>query len=176
MIFKLMNTAITERSATFANDGMFRNTLLRMWDPSLPRVVFIMLNPSTADAEKDDQTIRTLIAFAQLWGYGSLMVVNLFTLRATDPKEMKKHPCPQGPDCERSIEEALDHPSTTLCVLAWGQHGSHLGQDRKILDLIMSRKWRWHMGVKCFGRTKAGFPKHPLYLRRDTKLEDWIFN
>lgn len=139
-----------ESGATFDCTGVFRYRLWRRWDDG-PSVCFIMLNPSTADAERDDPTIRRCIRFARDWGYGGLDVVNLFAYRATDPRALRSVADPVGPLNGRAIAEAVE--GATLTIAAWGA---------------------WPAGTPplsaplyCLGMNRDGSPKHPLYIRAD---------
>lgn len=132
--------------------------------------VFVMLNPSTADGEQDDPTIRRCVAYAKAWGYDRMEVVNLFAWRATDPKELlavSADDDPVGFDNQEAIENAVFHAGLVVC--AWGVTGCHLGQDETTLGWIADaveiiadegRK----IEVTALKRTKEGFPAHPLYL------------
>ncbi|AYJ85746.1 DUF1643 domain-containing protein [Sphingomonas paeninsulae] len=130
--------------------------------------LFIMLNPSTADAEQDDPTIRRCVAFAKAWGYDRMEVVNLFAWRATDPSEvlaMTAKGDPIGRDNQRHVELALDDAGLVVC--AWGAHGGHIGQDETMLGWIDGH---WADPIPhALKVTKHGFPAHPLYLRADLK-------
>lgn len=152
------------RWATITDDGRHRLVLGRLWDRSLGRVLFCMLNPSTADADVDDPTIRRCIGFARTWGYGSLIVVNLFSLRATDPRELKKVTLYDaiGPDNAMGIHEELG--VVDLAIAAWGVHGTLGMQNREVRDL-----GHWHH----LGLTKDGHPRHLLYLRSTVTPEPW---
>src|SRR5689334_18589152 len=108
--------------ALFDPTGRYRYRLWRQWDPAKPAVAFVMLNPSTADATTDDPTIRRCFGFAQGWGFGRLEVVNLFALRATDPRELARHPDPVGPANDAHIAAAL--ALTDQAVAAWGCGGA----------------------------------------------------
>jgi hypothetical protein len=138
-------------------EGRYRYRLWREWGEG-PRVCFVMLNPSTADAEQDDPTIRRCIGFAKVLGAGSLDVVNLYALRATDPREIARDAAPVGPANNTYIDEAARRAEMVIC--AWGAH-SH-ARDRAATVLGILRR----AGVKpmCLRRTKAGHPAHPLYL------------
>lgn len=121
-----------------------------------------MLNPSTADASRDDPTIRRCVAFARAWGYGGVEVVNLFALRATHPFYLRASAEPVGPDNDRHILLAARRAEHT--VLAWGIHGELGGRGADVLALL-SRRTR----ALCLGWTRQGHPRHPLYLRRDAR-------
>ncbi|UJX46613.1 DUF1643 domain-containing protein [Xanthobacter sp. YC-JY1] len=133
--------------------------------------VFIMLNPSTADGEQDDPTIRRCVGFARAWGFDRLEVLNLFAYRATEPRQLLALTHDQDPVGEhnsRAFQSVLS-PSRTLgtIVCAWGAHGAHLGQDETALGWLGSRL-RFALGL-----TKAGHPKHPLYVKGDAALVEF---
>lgn len=144
--------------AALSENRLYRYSLHRRWAPTSP-VRFIMLNPSTADATADDPTIRRCMGFARAWGYGGIVVHNLYALRATDPRELLAHPDPVGPDNDRYLRDA---DSAGLTVCAWGAHPAAARRaDRVIGMLLGSGAAPHHLGL-----TKAGAPRHPLYLPR----------
>lgn len=149
-----------DRTAVISPCGTYRYLLTRVWDQTLPNVGFIMLNPSTADADTDDPTIRRCVGFAKSWGYGGIAVRNLYALRSTDPRALRTHPHPHGPDNYRYLEAAI-HDALTVC--AWGANADPI-DSRGLIDALIGWGGRPHH----LGLTKAGFPKHPLYLRADT--------
>lgn len=148
------------KSAKFSYDRMYRYELWRWWEKSKPFVMFIGLNPSTADETNDDPTVRRCIGFAQDWGYGGLCMVNLFALRATDPKVMLDFVKSVGPDNDEHLIMVSDKAGKIIA--AWGNHGSHRNRDKEIMAFIPD--------MFCLGITKKGNPKHPLYLKKDTDL------
>lgn len=158
----LPDTGDIIRSAAFSPCMTWRYTLVREWDKSLPVVTFVLLNPSTADEHQDDPTNRRGIAFARRWGCGTVVFVNLFAYRTPDPKEMKAAHEPVGPENDRHILEQVER--SNMAVAAWGVHGIHHGRDKQVLDLLN------HWPLLCFGTTKEGHPKHPLYIRADQPL------
>jgi len=148
-----------KKGAIISECGKYRYQLWRIWNETKPLIMFVMHNPSTADADSDDPTIRRLIGFAQHWGYGGFYVGNQFPYRATNPKDLKglsvSELCPL--DNIKHINEMSD--KCHLHVLAYGN--------------LFDQKWkpetfdsRWHH----LGLTKAGNPKHPLYLPKDAIL------
>lgn len=159
----LFDTDEMQKGAEFSSCRQYRYVLWRHWDwqGSARQVMFIGLNPSTADETEDDPTIRRCIRFAKDWGYGGLLMMNAYAFRATDPKVMKAAADPLGP----GNLEAFGYRRTQvgLIVAAWGAHCSE-EHERTICQAIAQP-------VHCLGRTKAGRPKHPLYLRADTKPE-----
>jgi hypothetical protein len=143
--------------------GSYRYWLSRVWDASLPASVWIMLNPSTADASQDDPTIRRVIGFSRAWGCGSATVYNLFALRSTSPVAIRSHADPVGPDNDRHLAGI---PPRARIVAAWGQHGAH--RDR--CSIVCSRLAAAGVRLSCLGTTQSGQPKHPLYIAAATKL------
>lgn len=158
-------------SAILSPCGTYRYTLsrripcvLRWIKPAL----FIMLNPSTADATEDDPTIRKCIGFAKSWQHTDLTVVNLFALRATKPIELLKHPDPVGPDNDKHVAEQIEkHAQIGTIVVAWGANKLAQGRARAIAPLLKGAP------VKALQITKDGSPWHPLYVRYDAELTDW---
>ena len=145
----------------------YRFWLLRSWDETLPRVCWVMLNPSTADADRDDPTIRKCIHFSRAWGFGSLTVVNLFARRATMPVELYRMPKVVGPNNDGHIQTAADLAHTI--VAAWGGRGGYLNRDATVTRLL--RKSR--TPVKSLGLTDGGRPRHPLYVRNSVEPVDF---
>jgi hypothetical protein len=150
-------------SATFSADRVYRYALTRQWDSS-PPAVFVMLNPSTADAVRTDPTVTRCLGFARRENCGGLVIVNLFALRATDPRELRGHPDPVGPGNDRFIREHC--AAGRLVIAAWGAHGRLGDRDRAVLALLREAR----IGVRSFGVTTGGMPRHPLYLPRGAQL------
>lgn len=135
----------------------YRYTLYRQWIGTGGTVNFIMLNPSTATDVFDDPTIRKCIGFAKRWGFRRLVVTNLFAFRATDPRELKS--CSPalaiGPD--NDFEAIAREAAGADCIVcAWGLHGSWLGRDSHVMDVVLRGKT-----LGCIGRTRDGAPLHP---------------
>jgi hypothetical protein len=145
------------QSAVLSDCKQYRYSLTRCWDQDKPGIVWIMLNPSVADASLDDPTIRRVIRFSQAWGFGSLEVVNLFAYRATNPADMFSAAFPIGEENDRHIKAALKRAST--CIVAWGAQGGYLRRDVEVLRILAD--------PMCLEVTKEGHPKHPLYCRAD---------
>ena len=144
--------------------GDYRYLLWREWDSQNPTVAFIMLNPSRADAEFNDPTITRCINFAQAWGYGRLEVVNLFAYRTAHPSLLKQTAKPVGSDNDQYVLTTVQHSEQV--ILAWGNHGTWQQQDLHILQLLKN-----YTHLYCFGMTKKGSPRHPLYLHHKTQLQ-----
>lgn len=150
-----------EATAEFSPCRTYRYALTRTWDTRRLPLAFVMLNPSTADAFIVDPTVRRCLGFAQRWGAGGLLVLNVYGLRSADPRVLRRHPDPVGPQNDAIIVARLAEPIARV-VGAWGAHADP-GRARYVVDLI---RQAGHRPV-CLGRTQAGAPRHPLYLRAD---------
>lgn len=148
-----------QRGAVFGAGGRYRYSLTRRWAEKGPTVAFVLLNPSTADAHRDDPTIRRCIGFARGWGFAALEVVNLFAFRSTQPAGLRAAPDPVGPENDHYLVAALRRAPHALA--AWGVHGGLLGRADAVLALAARHRRR----LQCLDVTKAGFPRHVLYLR-----------
>jgi hypothetical protein len=115
-----------------------------------------MLNPSTADAERDDPTIRRCIGFSRAWGFGSAEIVNLFALRATDPGTLRLHADPIGPGTDDHVRSAAAR--VEVVIAAWGAFDFAAARAEQVLSLLPGKR------LHCLGRTRSGAPRHPLYL------------
>lgn len=140
------------REALISPCEKYRYWLLRGWDPALPAVLWVMLNPSTADATKDDATIRRCIKFSRRWGFGTMIVANLFAYRATDPKELHRVGLVEsvGPDNWTWLRSCA--ALTDKGIIAWGNGGYYPRPD-----IPPHQGGWWHLG-----KTKSGEPLHPL--------------
>jgi hypothetical protein len=147
--------------AAFSRCRRYRYALWREWDASLPMVLFVGLNPSTADARQNDPTIRRCIDFARRWGYGSLAVGNLFALRTPYPRVLKAAIDPVGLRNDWWLRKLGREAS--LVIAAWGADGAFLARSESSLELF-DQLW-------CLGRTRSGEARHPLYLRADSAPE-----
>ena len=151
-------------TATISDCGLYRYDLQKIWQPRNGWVCWIMLNPSTADANQEDPTIRRCMGFAEKWGYGGITVGNLFAYRATKAKKMLKADDPIGPENDLYLERLSFAADLTVC--AWGNHGAHLGRARRVLPLLTNPHY--------LRITKMGQPEHPLYLKGDLKPQRFI--
>lgn len=154
-----------QRAAVLSPDRVYRYTLTRRWNKTGKSVAFIGLNPSTADEHTDDPTIRRCVEFANSWGYGCVVMVNLFALRATDPKVMKAHHSPVGPDNDMYLK-IVNSEYCALTIAAWGKDGTHLGRDKQVRNLIPNLH-----ALRLSAKT--GQPWHPLYLPGALKPIPW---
>jgi hypothetical protein len=157
------NVDCIESGAVFDVYGMYRYSLWRAWSPCHPRIAFVLLNPSTADEQKNDPTIRRCLGFARAWKFGSMEVVNVFAYRATDYRELFKVSNPIGEENNRYLMQAVERCSTV--VVGWGTRGTLYGRDSQVMSLLAGRN-----DVHCLGITKDGQPRHPLYVKGDTSL------
>jgi len=157
-----------KRTAEISVDGRYRYVLRRTWKTggNGEHVTFVMLNPSTADHEIDDPTIRRCIGFTKTWGYSGLSVRNLFSFRATDPKELLNAEDPVGP---RGNVEVLAALTADLVIVAWGT-GVPFNRDRIVLGWFRERG----TPLFCLGTAKSGDPRHPLYVRAGKKPEPYF--
>lgn len=145
-------------------DNRYRYTLWRDLENELlgsGTMLFVGLNPSTADASTDDPTIRRLKSFAIGFGFAMLAVGNLFAYRTSNPAEMLQAHDPIGPDNDWYLRELIDMSNVVLC--GWGTDGKHRGRDRKVMSMIGGK-------AHCLAINKDGSPTHPLYLPNSSKL------
>ena len=147
--------------ARFSDDGKYRYLLGRPISDSPRRLLFIMLNPATADATKNDPTIRRCIGFAGQWGFGTLEVVNLFAFRTAYVAELRKADDPIGAENDKWICDAIN--AADRVILAWGNHGAYKNRSLQIKRMALEAAQPYHLGLN-----KTGEPRHPLYLRADT--------
>lgn len=155
------------KSASISNCGTFRYFLMRRWDLRLKNLVFVMLNPSTADAEEDDATIRKCVGFAQRFGYGGIIVLNLFAYRVTDPKDLKKAGFPVGPENDMWLKHAAEVGCDIVC--AWGVNANRTARPAQVVKMLREAGAQ----LKCLDVTGDGWPSHPLMLSYDRQLRDY---
>jgi hypothetical protein len=162
------STDYEERSAEVSPCGTFRYLLNRRWRPGNRNLVFIMLNPSTADAVLDDPTIRRCRRIAKSAGYYALSVVNLFAYRATDPRELIRQGdlSPVGSGNDEWIRR-ITHQGTPTVAVAWGCYGARYRERAHFVVGLVQRP------VFCLGVTKTGQPRHPLLVPASQALVPW---
>lgn len=158
-------------SAVISDCGRYRYELRRGWQDLLsydPKwtVLWLMLNPSTADAEKDDPTIRKCIAFSKSWGYSGLVVANAYACRSPYPGTLKRVLDPIGPDNDATLVRLISQSGIT--VVGWGK-----GCDPRRAKEVAGLAAKAGPQLLCLGVNSDGSPKHPLYLKGDTKLVPW---
>lgn len=154
--------------ATISSCGEFRYHLFRTWDDTKPPMVFVMLNPSTADGSVDDRTVRRCMRFAKDGGYGGIEVVNCYAYRATDPRTLKAKGWPVGPDNDAVLMACFERASRagSPVVCAWGVDAGRTRRASEVLKLMREAFAKSY----CLGKTADGYPRHPLYLRADCAL------
>lgn len=151
--------------AIFSKDGKHRLQLSRFWDESLPSVLFIGLNPSIANEEKNDPTITRTTGFAEKWGYGGFYMANLFSLIETSPKRLVKRRKLIHPDNDKTIQRLIRE--VDLVILAYGNLGLHRNRHQQILKLVDK--------PYCISITRLGLPTHPLYQKYTNKPIKYTF-
>lgn len=149
-----------DREAVFSDDREYRYTLWQWWDREKPYVMFVGLNPSTADEITNDPTVRRCLDFAKRWDYGGFCMTNLFAYRATAPQDMKAQQDPIGPLNDKYLAEVSDYAG--LVVVAWGCHGKYKDRDQEALTVLRGQ-------LHCLGVNQDRTPKHPLYIKRDVE-------
>lgn len=151
-----------DTGATISECGTYRYLLWRVWnpEPEKRKLVFIMLNPSTAGPYNDDNTIRRCMRFAASQNYGGILVANLLAYRCTDPAELPLGSTAIGPLNDGVLNEIAK--CSYDIVFAWGTKGVLQNRDKAVIDLFPN--------AYCLERTKEGYPKHPLYIRSTAQL------
>ena len=155
-----------ESQAVYSQDEAYRYSLTRVWAEGA-RVVFVMLNPSTATEVQNDPTVERCERRARALGFGSFAVGNIFAYRATDPKVMRAQADPVGPENDAAILAMAAEADRIIC--AWGTHGAHLGRGAAVERLLRGHGHAlYHLGLSV-----AGMPKHPLYIGYERQPEPW---
>lgn len=154
-------------TAVYSPCESYRYTLTRTWDPAGRKVLFVMLNPSTATEVQNDPTVERCERRARALGFGSFRVCNIFAYRATDPKVMRAQADPVGPGNDQAIAESALWADAVVC--AWGTHGAHLNRGAAVEAVLRATgKPLSHLGL-----SKDGHPKHPLYIGYTHQPEAW---
>lgn len=153
-----------ERAAHFSDCHRYRYSLQRVWAPKQRHVLIIGLNPSTADHQQDDPTIRRCIMFAQRWGYGGLTMANLFAYRSTDPGALKLVGDPVGPANNDWLQRLAQQ--SDLIVAAWGNDGAYLNRSSEVREMLGP--------LTVLKLNQSGEPAHPLYLKADLQPIPWL--
>lgn len=154
-----------QRDAVISACGRYRYRLTRAWGPG-GGVAWIMLNPSIADASRDDPTLKECVRRSLSWGAGWLIVVNLFGLISSDPRLLLTDPDPVGPENDAYVIQAID--SAQLVICAWGNGGRLADRADRVCALLdahwtsQQRAGRYFPRLGCLGRTGFNAPKHPL--------------
>lgn len=153
---------LRETTADFSPCRKYRYRLVRRWGNG-PAVMFLMLNPSTADEFTNDPTVERCERRARQMGFSELRVCNLFAFRATEPEEMLVAEDPVGPDNDQAILEEADKVDMIVC--AWGVHGAFRGRSSRVVRMLLEAGHTLH----CLSLTSSGEPGHPLYLPYQAK-------
>jgi hypothetical protein len=154
-------------TAIYSPCERYRYALTRVWDDRGARLLCVMLNPSTATEVQNDPTVERCERRARALGYGAFRVCNIFAWRDTDPRAMRAAADPIGPGNDAAIRDGAAWADRVLC--AWGTHGAHLGRGAAVATLLRDTgRPLCHLGL-----SKAGHPKHPLYIAYSQQPEPW---
>ncbi|HXM82965.1 MAG TPA: DUF1643 domain-containing protein [Burkholderiales bacterium] len=164
-----MSIIISASGAAFSRCRRWRYLLWRCWDERAPIANFLMLNPSTADEAQLDPSCTRARNYAERWGFGSLLITNIFAWRATDPEEMKAARDPVGRGNDAAILRAAREADVVVC--AWGNHGAHLGRAERVRALLRKENIALHV-LRMNG---GGEPAHPLYLSGQLRPRRWDY-
>lgn len=153
--------------AVYSACGAYRYSLTRDWGAG-SRLLYVMLNPSTATEAQNDPTVERCERRARALGCGAFAVVNLFAFRATDPRALRRAPDPVGAKNDTALGRAVDWTDRVIC--AWGNHGGHLGRSAQVRErLAQAGKPLLHLGL-----TAQGEPRHPLYVGYAVEPQPWV--
>jgi len=153
--------------ATFSRDRQYRYRLWRYWDRSRAPLLMIMLNPSTADEERNDPTVERCERRARASGFGGLLVANIFALRSTDPKALYAHRSPVGRGNDAAILAMAREAGQVVC--AWGVHGALSERGLRVASRLLGEG----VALGVLGLTRDGHPRHPLYMASATSVSPW---
>ncbi|NNE53429.1 MAG: DUF1643 domain-containing protein [Sulfitobacter sp.] len=145
-------------TALYSTCERYRYSLERAWDANGPRVMFVMLNPSTATEVQNDPTVERCERRARHLGYGAFRVTNIFAWRATDPRDMRAAADPVGGENDTVLLRGADWADAIIA--AWGVHGAHLERGPEVAEMMQG----WSTPLYHLGLSKEGHPRHPLYL------------
>jgi len=155
-------------TAIYSDCEKYRYMLTRIWDTSAPKAHFIMLNPSTATEVQNDPTVERCERRARALVFGAFRVTNIFAWRDTEPRNMRRAADPVGPENDSAILQSCDWADQIIC--AWGAHGEHKDRGHQVTRLLKSTGRDLHH----LGLTKAGHPKHPLYIAYAQQPVLWV--
>lgn len=162
-------SGLDDRSAELSPCGIYRYALTREWDDGRC-VAWLMFNPSTANATEDDATIRKCVGFSKRWGYGRMIVVNLYAVRNRDPKAVARTVDPVGPMNDYWIRQAFGESRQVVCAWGCAQHMPSIGQ--RIIDVLAFAELE-RCETVCLGRRGDGHPRHPLMLSYSTERQTY---
>ena len=158
MLTRSHSDRCTDSSAVYSDCETYRYSLTRVWQAGQPRLTFVMLNPSTATEVANDPTIERCEQRARRLGFGGFRVTNLFAFRATDPRDLRAAAEPVGADNDTTLLDSARWADQV--IVAWGVHGIHQGRAAQVTRLLRS----CDVALFHLGLSKAGHPRHPLYL------------
>ena len=154
-------------TAVYSDCEGYRYSLTRVWDPAGRRLLFVMLNPSTATEVQNDPTVERCERRARALGFGGFRVANIFAWRETDPRAMRRAADPVGPDNDAALIDGAAWADQVIA--AWGAHGAHLDRGRQVEALLRATgRPLCHLGL-----TRDGHPRHPLYIAYSRQPEPW---
>ena len=154
-------------TAVYSDCERYRYLLTRVWNADGRKALFVMLNPSTATEVQNDPTVERCERRARTLGFGAFRVTNIFAWRATDPRDMRAAKDPIGPENDAAILGSVPWADQIIC--AWGTHGAHLDRGPEVERLLKATdRDLFHLGL-----TKAGHPKHPLYIGYAEQPRAW---
>jgi len=165
MIRRVHQKGDAASEAVYSDCETYRYALTRAWTAG-PRLLVVMLNPSTATEQANDPTVERCERRARAMGFGGFRVVNLFAYRATDPRALRAVADPVGPDNDTALDDGAAWADTVLC--GWGGHGALHGRDAVVTARLRAMQPLWHLGL-----TQLGQPKHPLYIGYHVQLALW---
>jgi hypothetical protein len=168
MITRVFQKGDAASIAVYSPCETYRYALTRVWGTGTRRVVFVMLNPSTATEAQNDPTVERCERRARAWGYDGFGVANIFAFRATDPLVMRAVADPVGPENDAAILDLAEWAGDVVC--AWGSHGVHLGRCAAVAAMLRGAGHR----LRHLGLTQGGQPKHPLYIGYQQQPALWI--
>ena len=163
-----LNRPLTDsirREARLSDDGAYRYELVRMWGSGISHILWVMLNPSIADASIDDPTIRRCTGFTSDWGFNAYTVVNLYAFRSTSPLRLRFAADTVGPENGQAIRGAARHAQLIIC--AWGHAGPNANRPNEVVSLLVSAGHKDKL--RRLGTRKNGQPRHPLMLGGNCK-------
>ena len=152
-----------ETGAQISDCGKYRYALWRIWDTELPLLLFVGLNPSTANASEDDPTVRRCIGFAKQWKMGGILIGNLFAFRSTDPGNLMTVSDPIGSDNDSALVDLRNRAQ--IAVAIWGSNGTIMNRSTSVRRLLGR--------LKCLAVNKDGEPRHVLYIPYETTLKEY---
>lgn len=160
---RLLSAFAVIKGATFSECRKYRYALWRIWDEEKPFIMFVGLNPSTANENKDDATIRRVVSMSNQWGYGGVYMLNCFPFISTNPNDLKDCNNISKNDC---FLETIGELCDTI-VFAWGNFDIVVEKSR---DIALTQMFP---NAKCLIKNKNGSPRHPLYVPSTVQMVEW---